>query len=119
MKHIKNFFKNNEIITKFKEGDLIVPIISLEDKVKKYVETKYGKISHIYNSGICEIIYDKVPDIIIKLMYDSNVGFHKEYNPSNGKYNVKVWLHEDMIRHLTTDELERYKIKKDTDKYNL
>lgn len=119
MKYIKKFLKSKESEPKFKVGDIVVPIIPLDDKVKKYVEKKYGKITHVYNSGICEIIYSSVSESVIKSMYDSKAGFHKEYNIENGKYDVKVWLHEDMIRHLTPDELEKYEIKKHTDKYNL
>lgn len=118
MKYIKKMF-NKENPPKFKEDDLVIPTIPLDDKLKKYVEKKYGKIKYAYKNGLCEIIYKDVTESIIDLMDKSRAGFHREYDVETGKSNVLVWLYEDQIRHLTPDELEKYRIKKDAEKFNL
>ena len=90
MKHLKTFDINSLYKPKFKNGDYV--------KCVDEIET-------IENDGI----------YIVKYSYNSDLGnkyIVLENNPSRSYFTDRFIL-------ATSEEIERYKIKKQTDKYNL
>ena len=98
MKYLKQFEKYNK---KLKVGDSVV-IIS--EYTSKYIGTKFK------NGDICKII---------DIQSDSLTGIESEYILIENENGVIEKYSKDRLKIATQKDIEKYKIKKDINKYNL
>jgi len=111
MKYLKTF----ENIKKFKIGDYVVAInlnyITYDDDIKEYMESIVAKVINVINNTYTE------NNIFIK--YSNQPEELSDYfNSMDGDYIIYI-LSDNNLRFATPEEIEDYKMKENSNKYNL
>jgi len=111
MKYLKKF----ENVKKFKVGDYVVArnlnSITYDDDIKEYMESTVAEVIDVINNTYTEnnifIKYSNAPEELSDY-----------FNGIDGGYIIYI-LSDNGLRFATPEEIEKYELEKNANKYNL
>lgn len=102
MRRIRRFIENNNI--KYKVGNYVI----CSDRIYPDIINYIGKIVK-YSEGF----------YYVKFEYDYLLDYMKRGYETYGEFGIRPYTTDEIVSFATTDDIQRYEIKKTANKYNL